>query len=95
MSIANLSMDTGLNVKRVARWPSPKQKAICVAIVGPGGVGSTLLEQWQHIQPQLMMRSSARLDLRALCNSSRMLLAAKPIDVAEWHSQIQSLILEI
>ena len=88
MSIANLNVDAGLSVKRLARWPSPKQKAICVAIVGPGGVGSTLLEQWKHIQPQLMMRSSARLDLRALCNSSHMLLTSKPIDVAEWQQAL-------
>ena len=88
MSNANLSIDAGLNAKRVARWPSPKQKAICVAIVGPGGVGSTLLEQWHHIQPQLMMRSTARLELRALCNSSHMLLAAKPIDVAAWQQAL-------
>jgi aspartokinase/homoserine dehydrogenase 1 len=53
-------------------WLSPQTFA--VGMIGPGNVGSALLDQLQAASPQLLERTNLDLRLRAISSRSRMLL---------------------
>ncbi|MEN9836033.1 MAG: hypothetical protein RL011_2226 [Pseudomonadota bacterium] len=69
-------------------WASPRTLPIAVAIIGPGGVGGALLEQWRQIQKGLAECSRKPLELRAICNSKRMVLSASGLALDEWEATL-------
>lgn len=63
-------------------------KTISIGIIGPGLVGSTLIEQIKHASPQLRDKQSVQLSIRGIMNSKRMLLTSKRIDLDGWREAL-------
>lgn len=61
-------------------------KTISVGLVGPGHVGSVLLEQLAAQAPLLRAESNLDIRVRAIASSSRMLLAERAIDLRNWQA---------
>ena len=61
-----------------------KPQSVAVALIGPGGVGSALLEQWRAVQSKLEETCRKTLELRAICNSKRMFLSGSKLSIAQW-----------
>ena len=62
-------------------------KTLSLGLVGPGHVGSVLLEQIGSQAARLREESNLDLRVRAIATSSRMLLAERAIDLDNWHAE--------
>lgn len=63
------------------------RQVLSLGVVGPGLVGSTLLQQLATQAPVLRERAGIDLRVRAIVNSSRMLLDDTGIDLATWRER--------
>ncbi len=74
ISVAIDSRDAtkALRAAHAGFWLSPQTFA--VAVIGPGNVGATLLDQLRAAQPQLLGKANLDLRLCAIASSKRMLL---------------------
>jgi aspartokinase/homoserine dehydrogenase 1 len=65
-------------------------KTVSIGLIGPGSVGSVLLDQMAGEAERL--RSTFNLDLRvrAVASSSRMLLAERRIDLSDWRAGFEA-----
>ena len=73
----SVAIDSGdatkaLSAAHAGFWLSPQTFA--VAVIGPGNVGATLLDQLRAAQPQLLGKANLDLRLCAIASSRRMLL---------------------
>lgn len=87
----SVAIDSGdatkaLRAAHAGFWLSPQTFA--VGVIGPGNVGSTLLDQLGAAQPQLLGKSNLDLRLRAIASSSKMLLGERSI-VGDWRQHMQ------
>ena len=63
-------------------WLSPQ--TISVGVIGPGQVGSALLEQLTHASQRLLTHHQLDLRLRGIAGSGRMHLAERRVEWGEW-----------
>jgi aspartokinase/homoserine dehydrogenase 1 len=64
-------------------------KTISVGLVGPGNVGSILLDQMAAQAARLRSEFSLDFRVRALATSSRMLLADRSVDLSSWRETME------
>ena len=64
------------------------KQTISIGIVGVGNIGSTLLRQLSHRLRRLKQDFDIDLRVRAIANSSRMLLSHQPIDLERWNAEM-------
>ena len=65
-------------------------KTVSIGLVGPGSVGSALLEQLAGEAERLRQNFNLDLRVRAVGSSSRMLLADRRIDLGRWRDDLKS-----
>jgi aspartokinase/homoserine dehydrogenase 1 len=65
-------------------------KTVSIGIVGPGSVGSALIDQIEAASSRLKQKFDLDLRVRAICSSTRMLLADARIDLNDWRSALES-----
>ena len=66
------------------------ERRIALALVGPGRVGATLLEQLHRAAGDLAARERLEIRLVALADSRRMLLDGTGIDAKDWRSRFET-----
>jgi aspartokinase/homoserine dehydrogenase 1 len=64
-------------------------KTISIGIIGPGTVGSTLLEQIHRQSQRLIDDFNLDLRVRAIARSQKMLLGERRIDLASWNKAFE------
>ena len=64
------------------------QTTLSLGVIGVGNVGAELLDQIASAGDQLRENFNLDLRVRAIANSSRMLLAARSVDLARWREQL-------
>ena len=64
-------------------------KTVSIGVLGPGLVGSTLLDQIARALPQLRERFNLDLRVRAIGSSSKMLLGEQRIDLDRWRDALK------
>lgn len=64
-------------------------KTVSVGLIGPGLVGSALLEQISAALPRLREKFNLDLRVRAIGGSRRMLLGEPRIDLADWRGRLE------
>jgi aspartokinase/homoserine dehydrogenase 1 len=64
-------------------------KTISVGLVGPGHVGSVLLDQMAAQADRLRSEFSLDFRIRGLATSSRMLLAERSVDLSHWREELE------
>jgi aspartokinase/homoserine dehydrogenase 1 len=65
-------------------------KTVSIGLVGPGSVGSALLDQMAGEAERLRRSFNLDLRVRAVSSSSRMLLADRRIDLGRWREDFES-----
>ena len=65
------------------------KQTLSIGLIGPGHVGSTLLDQMARRLDWLREEFDVDLRVRAICNSSTMVLDEHRIDLAEWRSRLE------
>lgn len=63
-------------------------KTISIGLIGPGQVGSALLQQIHTAMERLKTRYQVNLYVRGLMNSKKMLLSDEAIDLTNWKEQL-------
>lgn len=63
-------------------------KSISIGLIGPGLVGGTLLSQIQAELSRLSQQFGITLRVRAICNSKKMLLSDKHLDLSTWQTKL-------
>jgi aspartokinase/homoserine dehydrogenase 1 len=63
-------------------------KTISIGLIGPGSVGSTLLEQIERQSERLIDDFNLDLRVRAIARSDKMLLGERRIDLASWQESL-------
>ena len=88
ISVAIDSADAARALRAVhaAFWLSPQ--TIALAVIGPGKVGSALLDQLQTALPRLRTQHTIDLRLRALASRSNLWLCEHG-DAVDWHTRLQ------
>jgi aspartokinase/homoserine dehydrogenase 1 len=66
------------------------QKTISIGLIGPGHVGSTLLEQIEKQSRRLADQFNLDLRVRAIARSDRMLLGQRRIDIPTWRENFDA-----
>ena len=86
ISVAIVSTDEtkALRAAHAGFWLSPQ--TISVGVIGPGKVGSALLDQLTEVAPRLLRETNLDLRLRGIASSRRMWLGEHD---ADWHSRFQ------
>ena len=89
ISVAIDSSDAARALRAVhaAFWLSPQ--TIALAVIGPGKVGSALLDQLQTALPRLRTQHNIDLRLRALASRSKLWLCEHG-DATDWHARMQT-----
>lgn len=67
------------------------KQTLSIGLIGPGHVGSTLLDQMAHRLDWLREEFGVDLRVRAICDSSTMVLDEHRIDLDEWRSRLEQL----
>ncbi len=65
-------------------------KTVSIGLIGPGSVGSALLDQMAGEAERLRQSFNLDLRVRAVSSSSRMLLADRRIDLGRWREDLKS-----
>jgi aspartokinase/homoserine dehydrogenase 1 len=65
------------------------RKTLSIGLIGPGAVGSALLQQIQHEMDKLGETCQVNLQLRGIMNSHQMLLADTTINLDNWQEAIK------
>ncbi len=65
-------------------------KTVSIGLIGPGSVGSALLDQMAGEAERLRRNFNLDLRVRAVSSSSRMLLADRRIDLGDWREKFES-----
>ncbi len=68
---------------------TPQRRRIALALLGPGRVGATFLEQLRDAAAGLAERERLEIVLVALASSRRMVLDAAGIDLGGWRSRLE------
>lgn len=63
-------------------------KTLSIGIIGPGVVGKTLIKQIHEELDRLQQQYHLRLQVRGICNSSKMILSKNPLHLADWQAQL-------
>ena len=63
-------------------------KTLSIGIIGPGLVGSTLIQQIDNALKRLQQQHHLRLQVRGICNSSRMILSQNALDLSNWKTEL-------
>lgn len=66
------------------------RETLSIGLIGPGQVGSTLLQQIANAFERLQAKQHVNLLVRGVMNSKKMLLSHQQIDFANWQSQLQA-----
>lgn len=64
-------------------------KTLSIGLIGPGGVGSTLLDQIKKNRLRLMQEKNVDLQVRGIMNSKMMLLNDKVTDINDWKKKFK------
>ncbi|MBX2813981.1 MAG: bifunctional aspartate kinase/homoserine dehydrogenase I [Myxococcales bacterium] len=64
-------------------------QTLSVAIIGPGLVGSTLMDQLAHNQERLLRETKLDIRVRAIANSKAMMMSHRPINLHRWREEMQ------
>jgi len=64
-------------------------KTISIGLIGPGTVGSTLLQQIEKQNEKLAQNFNLDLRVRAISNSRKMLLGDRRIELADWEDEFR------
>jgi len=78
--------DRALRAVHAAFYLSPQ--AVSIGLIGPGGVGSHLLDQLAGEVPRLAKDLRLDLRVRAVAGSRRMLLAPRAVDLERWREAL-------
>ncbi|MEM7764218.1 MAG: bifunctional aspartate kinase/homoserine dehydrogenase I [Pseudomonadota bacterium] len=65
-------------------------KTLSIGLIGPGTVGSTLLQQLQTEAPRLLRDFGVDLRVRAIATSRKQLLATRNIALSDWRAQLET-----
>ena len=87
VAIASADAARALRAVHAAFWLSPQ--TIALAVIGPGKVGSALLDQLQAALPRLRRDANIDLRLRALASRDRLWLCEHGDD-ADWRTRMQA-----
>ena len=63
-------------------------KTISIGLIGPGLIGSTLLQQIHHVTKQSSPSNPVNFYVHGIMKSKRMLLTHSPIDLVTWENQL-------
>lgn len=66
------------------------RKTISIGLIGPGSIGSTLLQQIHAELEHLKLTYHVNLYIRGIMNSKKMLLSENAIDLSTWESQLNN-----
>ena len=69
---------------------NPRRRRVCLALVGPGRVGATLLEQLRSQATELADREGLDLRVVAIADSRHLLLSCDGIDLTDWRSELDT-----
>lgn len=84
ISVVINSQDTNKALLAVHAGFYLSSKTIAIGLIGPGKVGSTLLEQIQQAKEQLESKYKVRLLVKGIMSSSKMLLSAESLALSDW-----------
>lgn len=79
-------INKSLNAVHAAFYLS--DKTVSIGLIGPGLVGSTLLQQIQRELIHLQEKHHVKLWVRGICNSKQMLLSHEAMDLSTWEKQL-------
>lgn len=65
-------------------------KTLSIGIIGPGIVGSALINQIAAALNRLQQQHQVRLQVRGICNSKKMILSDSVLDLNHWESQLKA-----
>jgi aspartokinase/homoserine dehydrogenase 1 len=65
-------------------------KTVSIGLIGPGAVGSALLEQLAESVDRLRQRFSLDLRVRAITSSRRAIVAPERLDLTTWRAELES-----
>ncbi|HSX64507.1 MAG TPA: bifunctional aspartate kinase/homoserine dehydrogenase I [Pseudoxanthomonas sp.] len=85
VAIDSADASKALRAAHAGFWLSPQ--TFSVGVIGPGNVGTALIEQLRAAQPQLLGKANLDLRLRAIASSSRLLLDERGI-AADWRERL-------
>lgn len=63
-------------------------RTLSIGLIGPGGIGATLLEQFRENIQTLFAEQSIDLRVRGIMNSSKMLLNESAVDLLTWQDDL-------
>jgi len=63
---------------------------LSIGLIGPGQVGSTLLQQMKVALEQLHLSEQVNLYVRGIMNSKKMLLSEAPLDLNHWREKLDA-----
>ena len=78
--------DRALRAVHAAFWLSPQ--TLSVGVLGPGGVGGSLLDQLAGEVPRLATEARLDLRVRAIAGSRRMVLAERAMEMGAWREAL-------
>ena len=79
--------DRALRAVHSAFYLSPE--TLSIGVLGPGGVGGTLLDQMAGEVKRFARESKLELRVRAIAGASRMVLARRHVDLAKWRKALE------
>lgn len=85
--LANHDINKSLNAVHAAFYLS--DKTLSIGLIGPGLVGSTLLQQIQRELIRLQEKQHVKLWVRGICNSKKMLLSYDAMDLTSWEQELE------
>ncbi|MBA3661881.1 MAG: bifunctional aspartate kinase/homoserine dehydrogenase I [Gammaproteobacteria bacterium] len=86
--IRNSDVERALQALHASFYLSPK--TISIGLIGPGKVGSTLLQQINLAIDQLYAQYQVKLCVRGVMNSHKMILSHEPINLVNWQEQLEN-----
>lgn len=88
ISVVVASSDENKALRAVHSGFYLSDKTITVGVIGPGNVGATLLAQMAEVMDSVEQRYQAKIELRGVMNSKKMLLSHTAIEWQDWQGAL-------